>query len=67
MHNVKYRDSAMSCAIMAEPVEMQFEMLSQLGPGNVLAQETCVTWRVDAAAGISTFEGVWPIEKHCKA
>ena len=63
MHNVKYRDSAMSCAKMAEPVEM----LSQVGPGNVLVQETCVTWGVDAPSGISTFEGVWPIEKHCKA
>jgi len=35
---VKYRDSlvsAVSCAKTAEPIEMQFGMLSQVGPGTM--------------------------------
>jgi len=45
MHVVKYSDSAMSCAVTAEPIEMQFGMLSQVGPGNVLHGD------VDASTG----------------
>jgi len=33
MHTVKYRDSVVSTAKMAEPIEMQFGMLSRVGPG----------------------------------
>jgi len=40
---------------------MQFGMLSQMGPGNVLHGD------VDAPMERSTFGGVWLIEKHCKA
>jgi len=35
MHIVKYRDSAVNYAKMAEPVEMQFGMLSWMGSGNM--------------------------------
>jgi len=45
MHIVKYRDSAVSCDKMAELIEMQFGMLSQVRPG------TCITWDVDASTG----------------
>jgi len=38
-HTVKFRDSAISCAKMAEPIEMQFRMLSRVGPGNVYYME----------------------------
>jgi len=31
----------MSCAKMAEPIEMQFGMLSQVCPGNVLREDIC--------------------------
>ena len=36
MHIVNYRNpfSLVSCAKTAEPIEMQFEMLSRFGPGN---------------------------------
>jgi len=32
MHIVKYRDTALSCSKTAEPIEMQFRMLSRVGP-----------------------------------
>jgi len=34
-HCKVHRLSAMSCAKTAEPVEMHFGMLSQVGPGNM--------------------------------
>ena len=63
MHIVKYSDpsSAASCAKTAERIEMQFGMLSQVRPGHVLHGN------VHASTGRGTFEGIWPIEKHCKA
>jgi len=39
MHIVKYRDSAVSCVKMAEPIEMQFGMVSQVGPKNMYYME----------------------------
>jgi len=55
----------MSCALTAEPIEMQFGMLSQVGPGNVLHGD------VDAFTGgiyiPSSFGSIWQIEEHCKA
>jgi len=51
----------MSCAKTAEPVAMQFGILSRVGPGNIYYMG------VDAPTGRSTFGGVGPIEKHCKA
>ena len=44
------------CAKIAKPIEMQFGMMSQVGP----------SWGVVAPTGRGTFE-VWPIEKHCRA
>jgi len=35
MHTVKYMDSAVSCAKTAALIEMEFGMLSQMGPGNM--------------------------------
>jgi len=43
----------MRCAKMAEPIEMQFEMLCWVGK--------------DAPTRQGTIGGVWPIETHCKA
>ena len=48
----------MSCVRTAEPIEMQFGMLRQVGRGNV------ITWEREANGH---FCGVWPIVKHCKA
>jgi len=39
---------------MSEPIEMQFGILSWVGPGNV-----------DALTGMGNYGGVWLIEKHC--
>jgi len=47
----------MSCAKTAEPIKMQFAVLSQVCPG------TCITWSVDAPTGRDTFWAVWPINK----
>jgi len=38
-----------SCAKTAEPIEMQFGMLSRIAPG------TCITWDVDGPTGRGTF------------
>jgi len=50
-----------SCAKTAEPIEMQFGMLSRVGPEHVLYGD------VHALTGRGTFGGLWPIEKHCDA
>jgi len=50
-----------SCAKTAEPTEMQFGVLSEMGPG------TSVTLQCRSPPGKGHFWGVWPIEKHCKA
>jgi len=34
-HIVKYRNSAVSCAKTAEPIEMEFGTLSRMGPENM--------------------------------
>jgi len=61
MHIVKYTDSAMSCVKMAEPIEIQFGTLSQVGPGNMYYIRCRFHyWK-------EPFWGVWPVEKHCKA
>ena len=44
----------------AEPIEIQFGMQSEVGPVNMY-------YTRDAPVGTRTFDGVWPIEKHCKA
>jgi len=49
----------MSCAKTTEPIEMQFGMLSWVGPGN-LYYMGCGCPRE------GTLWGVWPIEKYCK-
>jgi len=54
------RDSAIRCTKMAEPIKMQFRMLSRVGLNNI------ITWDVDTTMGQGTF-GVWLIENHCKA
>jgi len=46
---------------MAEPIEMQFGMLTGC------VQGTCIRWRCKCPYGKGHFWGVWPIEKHCKA
>jgi len=51
----------MRCAKIVEPIECSFEMLRQVGLGNILHGD------VDATTGRDTFGGVWPVEKHCKA
>ena len=50
----------MSCAKTAEPIEMQFGMMSQMSPGNVLHG-------VQMPHRKGHFWGVWLIEEHCKA
>jgi len=49
-----------SCAKTSEPIDMQFEMLSRLGP-------RIITWHVDAHTGRGTFGVVLLVEKHGKA
>jgi len=45
--------SAVSCANEVEPTEIQFGMLSQVGPGNHI-----LDWGADALTGSGTFGGV---------
>jgi len=47
---------------MAEPIKMQFGMLSRVGPWNMHYMWTRCTQGKEGH-----FCGVWPIEKHCKA
>jgi len=47
---------------MAEPIQMQFGMLSWVGTGNMY-----YNGNVDAPTHRGTFGGIRPIEKHCKA
>jgi len=54
-------NSAVSCVERAESIEMQSGMIRPVGSGNVLHGD------VDASTARSTFEGVWPVENHCKA
>jgi len=42
-----------SCANEVEPTEIQFGMLSQVGPGNHI-----LDWGADALTGSGTFGGV---------
>jgi len=51
--------AAVSCAKTAELIEMQFRMLSRVGPGNMYYMGMVMRdWVL--------FGGVWPIGKHCK-
>jgi len=50
-----------SCAKMVELIEMQFGMLSWVGPGNTY----CMGCRWPH--GKRHFWDAWPTEKHCKA
>jgi len=54
-----------SSAKTAEPIEMQSSILSRVGPGNMYLYYMGMYRDVDAATEMSTFWGVWPIEKHC--
>jgi len=60
MHIIKYMDSAMSCAKMAEPIILQFGMLSRVGSANMYY----IGCRCPHRKG--HFWGIWLIEKHCK-
>ena len=51
----------MNCIKTAEPIEMQFGMLSWVSPGNMHYMGMYIPH------GNGHFWGVWPIEKHCKA
>jgi len=51
----------MSCAKMAEPIEIQFGTLSWAGSGNMYYIG------IDTPTGRGIFESVWPFEKHGKA
>jgi len=46
---------------VAEPIKMQFGMLSRVGPGKMYYMEC------RCHHGKGHFWGAWPIEKHCKA
>jgi len=51
-----------NCAKTAEPIEMQFGILSPVGPENM----SYMHGDVDAPRE-GPFWGVWPILKHCNA
>ena len=55
-------DSAVSCAKTAEPIKLQFAMLSWVGPENIHA----LRGNVDAPHGKGHFWVVWPIVKHIR-
>jgi len=52
--------STVRCAKTVEPIEMQFGMLSRVGPRNI-------TWGVAVPTGRDIFGSVRSIEKNCKA
>jgi len=55
---VKYRDSAVSCANVAGPIEMQFGMPSHVGPGNTLHGDVSASTERELLGCLTGWKGI---------